>query len=256
MVTSTALASSVGDSSDLPARRRALLELGIAYGLILAVIWSQRPLQRYLWMLAVAVVAVIMARSWPGRRAVGLRRQNFLRSLWIPCAALLLASGAVVAAIHFGTLDLPDPPPSGPASADTALGHTLLFVGSYWGYALWTFVQQFLLQGFFLLRLQRVMPGPISAAFAAANLFAFAHLPNPILTIATIIWGFAACLLFLRYRNLYSLGMAHAIFGITLAITIPGPVIRNMRVGLGYMTYGHHHKIAQSFQPERPYRIH
>lgn len=255
-MTSVAAVSSRGDSSDLPARRRALLELGIAYGFILAVIWSQQPAQRYLWMLAVAVVAIMMARSWPGRRSIGLRRQNFLRSLWIPCTALVLASTAVMAAIHFGTLGLPDPPQSGPASTDDLTGHTLLFLRTYWGYALWTFVQQFLLQGFFLLRLLRVMPGPKSAAFAAANMFAFAHLPNPILTIATIIWGFAACLLFLRYRNLYSLGMAHAIFGITLAITIPGPVIRNMRVGLGYMTYGHRHKIAQSFQPQRPYRVH
>jgi hypothetical protein len=36
---------------------------------------------------------------------------------------------------------------------------------------------------------------------------------------------------------LYSLSIAHAILGITLAICVPGPVIRNMRVGLGYITY-------------------
>jgi membrane protease YdiL (CAAX protease family) len=132
----------------------------------------------------------------------------------------------------------------------------MLFVLVYWGYALWTFVQQFLLQGFFLPRLLRLLPGPKSAALAAAGLFALAHLPNPILTVVTLIWGFAACMLFVRYRNLYSLAIAHAVFGITIAITVPGPVIRNMRVGLGYLTYGHRHRPSPSFQPQGPYRVH
>ena len=74
----------------------------------------------------------------------------------------------------------------------------------------------------------------------ASLLFALAHLPNPILAPITLIWGFAACLLFLRYRNLYPLMIAHAILGITIAVAIPGPVVHNMRVGLGYVTYSRH----------------
>jgi membrane protease YdiL (CAAX protease family) len=85
------------------------------------------------------------------------------------------------------------------------------------------------------------MPGPRSAAFAAAFLFALAHLPNPVLAPLTLVWGFASCLVFLRYRNLYPLAIAHAIFGITIAITIPSPIVRNMRVGLGYLRYAHRH---------------
>ena len=53
----------------------------------------------------------------------------------------------------------------------------------------------------------------------------------------TLLWGLTACFVFLRLRNLYPLAMAHAIFGISIAITIPGPVVHNMRVGLGYFTY-------------------
>jgi membrane protease YdiL (CAAX protease family) len=95
-----------------------------------------------------------------------------------------------------------------------------------------------------------------AAAFATAGLFALAHLPNPILTPVTLIWGFAACLIFLRYRNLYPLGMAHAIFGITIAITVPGPVVHNMRVGLGYLTYSPTHRHAPSMQPQGPDGVH
>jgi membrane protease YdiL (CAAX protease family) len=98
-------------------------------------------------------------------------------------------------------------------------------------------VQQALLQSYFLLRLLRLTRRPQTAALAAAAIFSLAHLPNPILTVCTFVWGLAACLFFLRYRNLYSLSIAHAILGITLAICVPGPVIRNMRVGLGYLTY-------------------
>ena len=76
-----------------------------------------------------------------------------------------------------------------------------------------------------------------SAAVTAAGIFAAAHLPNPILTPVTLFWGLAACMVFLRFRNIFPLAVAHAIFGITIAITIPGPVVHNMRVGLGYLTY-------------------
>jgi hypothetical protein len=71
----------------------------------------------------------------------------------------------------------------------------------------------------------------------AAGIFSAAHLPNPILTVVTFVWGGIACAVFLRYHNLYPLGLAHALVGITIAISVPGPVIRNMRVGLGYLTY-------------------
>jgi membrane protease YdiL (CAAX protease family) len=110
-------------------------------------------------------------------------------------------------------------------------------------------VQQFLLQCFFLSRLLRLLPKAGFAAAVAAIIFAAAHLPNPILAPITLIWGLAACLLFLRYRNLYSLALAHAILGITVAIAVPGAVDHNMRVGLGYLTYAHPHKTAHSAQP-------
>lgn len=237
-------------------RQRALVELGVAYFLILSVIWTPRPLQRVLWVVAVGAVAVMIARSWEGNVPVGLHRKNLWRLLWVPGAALVISATAIVTALHFRTLHLPDPPIAGPGSTPDLFGSAMLFVRTYWGYALWTFVQQFLLQGFFLLRLLRLLPDPKTAAFAAAALFALAHLPNPILSTVTLIWGFAACLIFLRYRNLYPLAMAHAIFGITIAITVPGPVIRNMRVGLSYLTYGHQHRPAYSLQPQGPYSIH
>lgn len=221
------------NSATARSKRRALIEVAIAYGLILLVIWTPRPWQKALWWVAVAAVILLSWISFEGLAAWGLRRANFFRSLWVVGAALGTAVTSVALAAHFGTLRLPDSP--------------LLFVKTYVAYALWSGVQQFLLQCFFLARLVRVFPRPHQAAVAAAGLFALAHLPSPILASATIVWGTAACLIFLHYRNLYSLAIAHAIFGITIAITIPGYVDHNMRVGWGYLIYGREHPRPHHF---------
>jgi membrane protease YdiL (CAAX protease family) len=214
------------ESVSAQSKRRAWTEIGVAYALILAVEWTPRPWQRLLWLVAAAVVVFFLFRSFDGWAALGLRAANFRRSLWIVGVALVLAGIAIAVAAWKHTLLLPDGPRA--------------FVGTYIAYAVWTGVQQFLLQGFFLLRLLRVFPGERQAALAAAVMFCAAHVPNPFLMPVTLIWGFVACLLFLRYRSLYPLMVAHAILGITVAITIPGPVVHNMRVGLGYVTYRSH----------------
>jgi hypothetical protein len=98
-------------------------------------------------------------------------------------------------------------------------------------------MQQFILQSYFLLRLLRLMPGKVAPVIAATVIFAMAHLPNPILTPITLIWGTIACVLFLRYRNIYTLGVAHGIMGLCIAVTVPNSLHRHMRVGLGYLRY-------------------
>jgi membrane protease YdiL (CAAX protease family) len=210
-------------------KRRDAIEIAVAYALIMAVEWTPRPLQRVLWLVAAAGLAFIVWRSFDGWQAMGFRTANFLRSLWIVAAALLLAAVAVVFAARMHTLLMP--------------GSVLAFFATYCAYAVWAGVQQFLLQGVFLLRFLRLISSPALAALAASLLFAAAHLPNPVLMPITFIWGFAACLLFLRYRNIYPLMLAHAILGITVAITIPGPADHNMRVGLGYLRYNPHRQV-------------
>jgi hypothetical protein len=205
------------------AARCSGLELALAYGLILSVVWTPRPWQRLLWVVACAGVAaiVIFSRQRPVRW--GLQGTGLLRSLWITGAVLLVSGCSIALAARFHTLHVTP--------------HHQGIWSSWWAYILWAASQQFLLQDFFLARLERIVRGKKAAALAAAGLFAAAHLPNPLLTALTLLWGFLACLHFLRYRSLYPLAAAHAILGITLAIAIPGPVIHNMRVGLGYLTY-------------------
>ncbi len=216
-------------------RRRDFIELAVAYGLILLVIWTPRPWQRILWWVAAAAVVAIASASYEGLQAMGLRRENFFRSLWVVGAALLVSAVAVTFAVVLRSLHIPPTP--------------LLFIETYVGYIIWTFVQQLLMQCFFLSRFLRLLPNATLAALVTAIIFAAAHLPNPILAPVTLLWGLAACLLFLRYRNIYTLAIAHAILGVTLTIAVPASVHHNMRVGLGYLTYGHTQRSAQSAQP-------
>jgi hypothetical protein len=215
-----------GPASCVATRKgRDLLELAVGYGLILTVIWTPRPWQRGLYWVAILWMIVTTCLSFDGWSEMGLRVSRPLRSSWVIGVALLIAFIAVIVAGRYSPLQLP-----GGAG----------LVRRYWFYAIWAFAQQFLLLDFVLLRLLRLLSEMRLAVFAAAALFALAHVPNPILAPLTFIWGLAACLLFLGYRNLYTLGIAHAILGICVAIAVPGSVDHNMRVGLGYLTYRPH----------------
>jgi membrane protease YdiL (CAAX protease family) len=218
-------------------RRSDLLELWFGYGLILLAIWTPRPWQFWLDWAALAFVVVVTALSFDGWTANGLRERGFVASLWVVGAALAVAIAAVLVAVSLHTLHAP---------------HSVaLFVRRYWDYAIWAVFQQFLLLDFFLRRLQRLLLSAWSAVLATAGLFALAHVPNPVLVPVTLVWGAVACALFLRYRNVYTLGMAHAIFGICIAVTVPGQVDHNMRVGLGYLKYQPHlHRHHRNQRPQ------
>ena len=223
--TSIAGIDSVEPAASFPPRRRVwdVCDLVAGYSLILAVIWSPRLLQRWLYLAAIAWFAVSVAFTFPGWRTLGFRIRGFWGSVWVVGIALLIALPATLLAGDLGTLHHPE--------------GFRGWLRSFGGYAVWSLVQQFLLQGYFLLRLVRLLPHRHWAAVVAATIFAAAHLPNPVLTPATLVWGLTACLVFLRWRNIYPLAMAHAIFGICIAITVPPHVLHNMRVGLGYLTY-------------------
>ena len=207
-------------------KSRDFLEVAVTYGLVLLALWTPNPLQAWLSRIILVWVVLATAASGQDARTLGFRPSRLWPSLWVIAIAMLAAALAVWIAAQIHTLH---PLPSGMPT-----------VSRTWGYLLWAFLQQFLLQVFFLLRLLRLLPSKTAAVIAAAVLFASAHIPNPLLVVVTLLWGAAACALFLRYRDLYSLGIAHGILGICLAVTVPNAVHHQMRVGLGYLRYHEH----------------
>ena len=112
-------------------------------------------------------------------------------------------------------------------------GHALAWTRS-WQYAFWALVQQFILQSVLFLRLEAIF-GPKPAVIAAAFLFAFVHLPSPVLTVLAFCGGIVFSELFRRSRNLYPLGLIHAALGLTIAASLPDHWLHHMRVGIGYL---------------------
>jgi membrane protease YdiL (CAAX protease family) len=209
--------------SRVPSRKRDLLELVLGYGLVLAGIWTPMPAQRVvMWLALVAIVAFTFLR-YESPASLGLALAGVARSFWIVGAACLIAGITVLAAVELGTLH-------------STFGN-LPFSLRVSGYLVWSFIQEFVLQVFVLMWLMRLLPRRSIAVLIAALLFAVAHLPNPVLVPLTLLWGFLACTLFLRYRNLYAIGLAHAILGICVAVTVPNSMHHHMRVGLGYLHY-------------------
>ncbi|MGA7399901.1 MAG: CPBP family intramembrane glutamic endopeptidase [Candidatus Sulfotelmatobacter sp.] len=202
-------------------RTRDLVELILGYGLIVGIIWTPENLQRFLSPLAlVLTLAVVLARG-KSRDELGVGRRGLVDSLWIFPAAIALSAASLFIAAKLGTL------------------HPL-YKGDFKhvaGYVTWTIYQQFLLQDYFMDRLLRLVSNKSAAVTLAGTLFAAAHLPNLVLTVATLVWGIASCALFRRYGNLWALGLAQGVLGLCFAVCVPDVLHHHLRVGLGYVRY-------------------
>jgi hypothetical protein len=104
-------------------------------------------------------------------------------------------------------------------------------------YSIWALEQQFILNSFFYRRFEALLGVRDRAVWMTALLFGLVHIPNPVLVPATFAGGLFFVAVFRRYQNLYPLALAHAMFGITLALTIPDHWLRHMRVGIGYFRF-------------------
>jgi len=82
-------------------------------------------------------------------------------------------------------------------------------------YPIWGIIQQFLVQALVVRNLARSSQAlsPVALVLIGATLFAMAHLNNPRLLLATFGSGFVFVPLYLRYRNLWPLGLYHGWLG-------------------------------------------
>lgn len=202
---------------------RDMLELAVGYAAIMLSIWTPMPWTAVSLVLGLVWATSKVAASGVGISELGFRWSAVTRDYWVlPVAASIAVLGTFVAA-HYKTLH--------PPFANT---NPAVHAGEY---LIWALVQQFILQNFLLTRLLRLLPTRSAAIVVAAGLFAAAHIPNLLLVVATLVWGVIACALFVHYRDLLTLGVAHALLGLSLAFTIPAPWHHQMRVGLGYVRW-------------------
>jgi membrane protease YdiL (CAAX protease family) len=101
-------------------------------------------------------------------------------------------------------------------------------------YLPWGIVQQYLINGYFLSRLDQAFPRR-KAEWVAAVLFSLAHTPNLFLMAVGLVGGWCSALVYRRHRNLYFLGMAHAAIGFLLFVTVSDSISHHLQVGPGML---------------------
>jgi membrane protease YdiL (CAAX protease family) len=197
------------------------LHIAVAAILLEGALWSSGVAQRVWFWAAIIWVVLTVATPSHSRSELGLGLQGLRGTWWLLPLALAAAGTAVATAWWVGYLH----PAFGRATQSS----------QYFAYALWALFQQFILQSYFFLRLERMLGSARLAVVACALLFSIMHLPNPFLVVTTFVAGLVLCELFRRHRNIYPLGLAHALWGLCLAVTLSSDVHHNMRVGLGYL---------------------
>ena len=189
-------------------------------------LWSQGRDQARWYVAALVVLVVSVLVSHPRADELGIGRRGLRESVWTVPLAAILCGVAILIAAEFGTLSV-------------LYGNRPVYWHSIF-YAIWALEQQFILNAFFYKRFESLLGDTTIAVVITAGLFALVHIPNPVLVPATFLGGIFFVEIFRRWRNIYPIALAHAMFGLTLAITIPDHWIRHMRVGISFLRFRIH----------------
>ena len=205
-------------------KRNQWLILGEAiavFGAIMLYIWRLRYTAPYAAIPIVAgiILAQILHRD-PAAK-LGFRRANFRECFRIfgpgllLIVALLLAAGAMWGMRPMGVRGV------------------LLGLAAY---CVWGLFQQYLLNSYLANRLL-ALASERRVPLIAATIFSLVHLPNWFLMAVTFGAGYASTLIFMKYRNLYFLGLVHGLIGTLLFVVIPDSISHHLRVGPGFFTH-------------------
>jgi Type II CAAX prenyl endopeptidase Rce1-like len=196
-------------------------EILAVYAGILLYVWRWQYTHPYVWIALLAAVILSHFLHGDELRQMGLTAYE----LW-PCARLILPVFIVVAipAVAYGLWR---------REWVILLPYSNAWV-SFGEYVLWCSFQQYLLQSYFHRRLRSILRTPHLGSLAVAILFGGAHIPNPILMVATFGGGFVLAEVFARHPNIWPLAFVQAGAGFLIGGLSPASLIHHMRVGPGY----------------------
>lgn len=226
------MSTATSPNNVVPARARAglpalltALEIALVYAGILLYIWRWQFTSPRIWivLLAIIVASQVARREHPASLGLTLRGMRTSAQLMMPLALALFVPLVVYGLASGAFLILPP-------------GGRILI--SFVVYAFWCVFQQYLVQSYFHVRLMSLIENRHLSSAVVALMFGGAHIPNPILMIATTLGGFLLAEVFARHRNIWPLALAQTVAGFLIAALSPDWLIHNMRVGPGYFFFG------------------
>jgi len=201
------------------------LEVILVYAGIVTYIWRWRSTYPHSWMVLLGVVLVSHFLHHDTFRSLGLSFTGMRANAQV---VLPIALAFYIPLLVFGFAR-----------------HALTFVpvnrqaaASLLGYGIWCAFQQYLAQSYFHNRLMEVVHNRHLSSLLVGIIFGSAHIPNPILMVATTVAGVVFAEIFARHRNIWPIALAQAVGGLLIAAVSPASLIHNMRVGPGYLFYG------------------
>lgn len=176
--------------------------------------------------IALAVLLMIVSHRTraEGLRDLGFRFDNFLPALRLLVIPVVVVAGVVL--LVAWTTNTPLDFLRWFRQRNFALQMTFSFG---WGLA-----QQYVLQGFLNRRAMIVLGRGWLSVLLVAAVFGLLHLPNPWITAITFIAGVIWAAIYQRVPNLFALAITHSVMTWFIVSTLPGSILRHLRVGVGY----------------------
>lgn len=184
-------------------------------------LWHYSRTHRRGWLpiLAWMLISMVVRRETPEKAGLAFR-QGWDAMRWLVPGMLLPAVPLLLYGARQGRVGLLAP--DAPALAQ------------FGGYLVWCVLQQFALQSYLHNRLLEAVPNRHSSSAIIALGFSSLHLPNPVLTIATLAGGFVMAEIFARYRNIWVLALGQALVSTVIFVSLPDAWHHRLRVGPGY----------------------